>query len=122
MDSLALDARDETIDWEMTRGSTRGTASHESACGRISLELPFRHSRHLCTAVDDRSASLTRATTPNPPIRCVVRRPGSALRSGLTGELRMETAAAAAAAAVAEQPAMKFGKEQLKDFIERVER
>ena len=31
----------------------------------------------------------------------------------------METAAAAA---VAEQPAMKFGKEQLKAFIERVER
>jgi len=31
----------------------------------------------------------------------------------------METAAAAAAA---EQPAMKFGKEQLKAFIERVER
>jgi uncharacterized protein (UPF0335 family) len=36
------------------------------------------------------------------------------------GELRMETAATAAAAA--EQPAMKFGKEQLKAFIERVER
>ena len=32
----------------------------------------------------------------------------------------METAATAAAAA--EQPAMKFGKEQLKAFIERVER
>ena len=31
----------------------------------------------------------------------------------------METAATAAAAA--EQPAMKFGKEQLKAFIERVE-
>ena len=31
----------------------------------------------------------------------------------------METAAAAA---VAEQPGMKFGKEQLKAFIERVER
>ena len=32
----------------------------------------------------------------------------------------METAATAAA--TAEQPAMKFGKEQLKAFIERVER
>ena len=75
IDPLALDARDETVDWEMTRGSTRRTASHESACGRISLELPFRHSCHLCTAVDGRSAGLTRATTPNPPIRCVARRP-----------------------------------------------
>ena len=45
----------------------------------ISAELPLRHSRHLCTAVDDRSAGLTRATNPNPPIRCVARRPGSAL-------------------------------------------
>jgi len=36
----------------------------------------------------------------------------------------METAATATAtaAAAAEQPAMKFGKEQLKAFIERVER
>jgi len=32
------------------------------------------------------------------------------------------SAESAAAAAVAEQPAMKFGKEQLKAFIERVER
>ena len=38
----------------------------------------------------------------------------------VNGELRMETAATTAAAA--EQPAMKFRKEQLKAFIERVER
>jgi len=35
------------------------------------IELPLRHSRHLWTAVDDRAAGLTRATTPNPPVAYV---------------------------------------------------
>jgi len=75
----------------------------------------------LCTAVDDRLRGLTGARDSQPPVAGVDAdrsRAAPAILSGSTEEFEMATAAVARA----EEPAVKFGKEQLKSFVERIER